>query len=78
MCWFRLNDVVDPVERYALPKEEKIEWAFHILPQVKDGYQFGTVKPDFGKRGGGEECFFENGTSFGTFKQQTGYGIFYP
>jgi hypothetical protein len=29
-------------------------------------------------RGSGEECFFENGTSFDTFKQQTSYGIFYP
>lgn len=73
-----VNDGDDPVERYSLPNEEKIEWAFHILPQVKDGYKFGTVKPEFGKRGGGEECFFENGTSFGTFKKQTDYGIFYP
>ncbi|MEO6136518.1 MAG: hypothetical protein ABIP35_15270 [Ginsengibacter sp.] len=73
-----VNDGDNPVERYALPNEEKIEWAFHIFPQVKDSYQFGIVKPDFGKRGGGEECFFENGTSFGTFKKQTDYGIFYP
>ena len=68
----------DPVERYALPNEETIEWAFHILPESKDGYRFGTVQPEFGKRGGGEECFFENGTSFSTFKKQTKYGIFYP
>ena len=73
-----VNDKDDPVERYALPNEEKIEWAFHILPDVKDGYKFGTVKPEFGMRGGGEECYFENGTSFGTFKKQTAYGIFYP
>jgi hypothetical protein len=66
------------VERYALPSEEKIEWAFHILPDAKDGYKFGTVKPEFNKRGGGKECYFENGTSFGTFKKQTAYGIFYP
>ena len=73
-----VNDKDDPVERYALPNEEKIEWAFHILPDTKDGYKFGIVKPEFGKRGGGKECYFENGTSFGTFKKQTEYGIFYP
>jgi hypothetical protein len=73
-----VNDKDDPVERYALPNEEKIEWAFHILPTVKDGYRYGVVQPEFGKRGGGEESFFENGTSFGTFKKQTSYGIFYP
>jgi hypothetical protein len=24
----------DPVERYALPSDEKIEWAFHLLKQT--------------------------------------------
>jgi hypothetical protein len=73
-----ISEKDDPVERYALPNEEKIEWAFHILPDTKDGYKYGTVKPEFGKGGGGKECYFENGTSFGTFKKQTAYGIFYP
>lgn len=73
-----VNEKDDPVERYALPNDEKVEWAFHILPVSKDVYRFGTVQPAFGKRGGGEECFFENGTSFGTFKEQTKYGVFYP
>ena len=73
-----VNASDDPVERYALPNDEKVEWAFHIRPKVKDGYRFGIVQPEFGKRGGGEECFFENGTSFGTFKMQTQYGVFYP
>jgi hypothetical protein len=72
-----VNGKDDPVERYALPNEEKIEWAFHLLPIVKDGYRYGVVQPEFGKKGGGKECFFENGTSFGTFKKQTSYGIFY-
>ena len=36
-----VNDKDNPVERYALPNEEKIEWAFHILADVKDGYRFG-------------------------------------
>ena len=68
----------NPIERYALPNDETIECAFHIKPETKDGFKFGIVQPDFGKRGDGEECFFENGTSFGTFKKQTKYGIFYP
>jgi hypothetical protein len=67
-----------PVERYALPNDEVIEWAFHILPERKDQYRFGIVEPEFGKRGGGEECYFENGTSFDTFKKKTKYGVFYP
>ena len=73
-----VNDKDDPVERYALPNPEKIKWAFHILPQKKDSYRFGKVQSAFGKSGGGEECFFENGTSFSTFKKQTDYGIFHP
>lgn len=38
----------------------------------------GDANNSSSKRGGGEECFFENGTSFGTFKKQSDYGIFYP
>ncbi|MEO8819453.1 MAG: hypothetical protein ABI267_07955 [Ginsengibacter sp.] len=73
-----VNTKDDPVERYALPNSQKIAWSFHVLPLENDGYQLGIVKPEFGKRGGGEECFFEKGTSHGTFKKQTDYGIFYP
>jgi len=73
-----VNNNDDPVERYALPNDEVIEWAFHILPESKYQYRFGIVESAFGKRGGGEECYFENGTSFGTFKKKTNYGIFYP
>ncbi len=73
-----VNDKDDPVERYALLNEEMIKWSFHILPESKDSYRFGTVQPAFGKKGGGEECLFENGTSFGTFSKQTDYGIFHP
>ena len=64
----------DPVERYALPNDDKIEWAFFIQPLVKDTYRYGIVQPDFGRRGGGEECLFENGTSFYTFKEEKKYG----
>lgn len=73
-----VNTKDDPVERYALPNAQKIAWSFHVIPQENDGYQFGTVKPEFGKKGGGEECFFEKGTSYSTFKKETDYGIFYP
>ena len=73
-----VNEKDAPLERYALPNEEKVEWAFHILPASKDGFQPGTVAACFGRRGGGEECYFENGTSVGTFMKQTKYGIFHP
>lgn len=64
----------NPVERYALPNDEPIQWAFFILPKTTDAYRFGIVQPDYGKRGGGEECLFEKGTSFNTFKLETKYG----
>ncbi len=68
----RRND--DPLERYALPNDEPIQWAFYIRPTNKDYYQFGIVQADFGKRGGGEECYFDNGTSFDTFIFEKPYG----
>ena len=64
----------DPVDRYSLPNDEPIKWAFYFQPLETDAYRFGIVQPDFGKRGGGEECLFEKGTSFGTFKKETKYG----
>jgi len=70
-CVFQKDD---PIERYALPNDESIEWAFYIQPLISDTYRFGIVQPDFGKRGGGEECLFEKGTSFNTFKMETKYG----
>ena len=63
----------DPIERYALPNDEKIEWAFHIQPKKTDTLQRGNVQTANGKRAGGEEAYFENGTSSGTFIQQTRY-----
>ncbi|HOS47304.1 MAG TPA: hypothetical protein PLG57_01650 [Bacteroidia bacterium] len=63
----------DPVERYALPKNDKIQFAFHIKPKKTDTLQRGTVKPAYGKRGGGKEAYFAKGTASGTFIKQTPY-----
>lgn len=63
----------DPVERYALPNNYKIKFAFHIQPKKTDTLQRGIVQPANGKRGGGKEAFFAKGTSAGTFLKQTSY-----
>ena len=48
----------DPIERYALPSNDEIKFAFHIHPKKTDTLQRGTVQPANGKRGGGEEAYF--------------------
>ena len=63
----------DPVERYALPNNDKIKFAFHIQPKKTDTLQKGTVQPANAKRGGGKEAYFANGTAAGTFIKQTPY-----
>ena len=63
----------DPVERYALPNNDEIKFAFYIQPIVKDTLQRGRVQPANGKRGGGKEIYFANGTALGTFKLQKTY-----
>ena len=63
----------DPVERYALPSNDKIKFAFHIQPKRTDTLQRGKVQPANGKRGGGKEAYFANGTSNGTFLKPTPY-----
>lgn len=61
----------DPVDRYALPNDEEIQWAFYIQPKSYDQLQRGIVQPAFGHDGGGIEAFFEDGTSNNTyFKKQ--------
>lgn len=64
----------DPVDRYALPNDDSIEWAFFIRPQKIDVLQRGIVQPAFGHEGGGIEAFFEKGTSDGTFIETKPYG----
>lgn len=63
----------NPVERYALPNNDEIKFAFHIQPLRIDTLQRGRVQPAYGKKGGGIEAYFEKGTSYGTFKNQTPY-----
>jgi len=70
VCKF-MND--DPVERYALPNNDEIKFAFYIKPVKSDSMQRGRVQPANGKRGGGKEAYFANGTASGTFFDQTPY-----
>lgn len=48
----------DPVERYALPNNYNIKFAFHIQPKKIDALQRGIVQKANGKRGGGKEAYF--------------------
>lgn len=64
----------NPVDRYALPNDEEIKYAFTIIPRKFDKLQRGIVQPLFGKEGGGLEAYFNNGTSDGTFKGKIKYG----
>ena len=66
-----LND--NPVERYALPKNDKIKFAFHIQPSKKDSLQRGIVQTAYERKGGGKETYFANGTTKDTFIKQTPY-----
>ena len=61
----------DPIDKYAIPNDDPIKWAFNVVPTTADTFQQGIVQPDFGKNGGGVECYFEKGTSFGTFTSET-------
>ena len=56
-----------------LPSNDKIKFAFHIQPKRTDTLQRGKVQPANGKRGGGKEAYFANGTSNGTFLKPTPY-----
>lgn len=64
----------NPVDRYALPNDDKIEWAFYIRPKSTDQLQRGIVQPAFGHSGGGIEAYFENGTSNHTYFIKRKYG----
>jgi hypothetical protein len=65
----------DPLDRYSLPNDERIKWAFYIKPTSIDGLQRGIVQPAFGHEGGGEEVYFENGTSDNTYYLKKSYGV---
>lgn len=64
----------DPVDRYALPNDELIKWAFYIKPKNIDTLQRGVVQPAYEHEGGGIEAYFENGTSNDTFLLKKVYG----
>ena len=66
-----IND--KPVERYALPNNDEIKFAFYIKPIISDTLQRGIVQPANWKRGGGKEVYFAKGTAIGTFFKQTPY-----
>ncbi len=67
------NNNINPVERYALPNDEEIKWAFHIRPLKTDSLQRGIVEPANNQNGGGIEAYFEKGTSNNTFLEKTAY-----
>ncbi|MBW7854479.1 MAG: hypothetical protein H3C37_09540 [Candidatus Kapabacteria bacterium] len=64
----------DPIDRYALPNDETIKWAFYVQPKSWDTLQRGIVQPAFGHDGGGIEAYFENGTSNNTYFDKRPYG----
>jgi len=64
----------DAIDRYALPNDEKIKWAFYVRPKTIDVLQRGIVQPAFGHDGGGLEIYFENGTSNKTYFDRRDYG----
>jgi hypothetical protein len=64
----------DPIDRYALPNDEKIKWAFSVQPKTNDVFQRGIVQPAFEHDGGGIETYFENGTSNNTYSDKKPYG----
>ena len=67
------NNNLDPVERYALPNDEPITWAFLMRPLKTDSLQRGIVEPANNHNGGGIEAYFEKGTSNNTFLEKTAY-----
>jgi hypothetical protein len=64
----------EPIDRYSLPNDEKVKWAFYIKPTSLDVLQRGIVQPAYGHEGGGIEVFFEKGTSDNTFYIKKDYG----
>jgi len=63
----------DPVDRYALPNDDSIKWAYFIRPTTNDKLRPGIVQPAFNHYGGGIEALFDVGTSKGTFLSKDRY-----
>jgi hypothetical protein len=70
---FCKTNKLSPVERYALPNDEDIKFAFHFQPLKVDTLQRGIVEPANNHKGGGIEAYFANGTSNNTFISKTDY-----
>lgn len=68
----KTND--DPIDRYALPNNDKVRWAFFVKPNKGELYQEGTVQPAFDHDGGGVEDYFEVGTLPKTYLIKLEYG----
>ena len=64
----------DPNDRYALPNDDPILWAFFVTPKNTDNLQEGIVQQANNKRGGGYEAYFKNGTSINTLGDTRRYG----
>jgi len=64
---------INPVERYALPNDQDIKYAFHFKPLTVDYLQRGIVEPANNHKGGGVEAYFEKGTSNNTFIGKADY-----
>jgi hypothetical protein len=64
---------LDPVDRYALPNDELIQWVFYIQPKNTDWLQRGIVESDYGHKGGGKEVYFADGTTKDTYLRQEPY-----
>jgi hypothetical protein len=69
-----VNCNLDPIDRYAIPNDLEIMWAFYIQPDFEDTYKEGIVMPNFGRRGGGKEVYFEKGTSANSLIDIHAYG----
>src|SRR5574344_679310 len=46
----------DPIDRYALPSDDAINWVFTILPRSYNSYRPGIVQPAYNHDGGGVEA----------------------
>jgi len=64
----------DPIDRYALPNNDNVRWAFFVKPNKGELYQEGTVQPAFEHDGGGIEDYFEVGTLPNTYLIKLEYG----
>lgn len=61
-----LQNSINPVSRYALPTQQQIKYAFHILPLEKTPIKRGKVEPANDQPGGGVEVLFTKGTTNNT------------